>query len=95
MTVTILPSKAKGEVFAPPSKSMAHRLLICAALCHGTSRVFGISDCEDVSATLDCLESLGIPFERHGDSVIVWGKPFSSLTPNAFDGVGSASAKLR
>ena len=81
MTVTILPSKAKGEVFAPPSKSMAHRLLICAALCHGTSRVFGISDCEDVSATLDCLESLGIPFERHGDSVIVWGKPFSSLTP--------------
>lgn len=82
MTVTIQPSKAKGEVFAPPSKSMAHRLLICAALCRGTSRVFGISDCEDVSATLDCLKSLGIPFERSGDSVTVWGKPFSTLIPN-------------
>ena len=81
MTVSIQPSKAKGEVFAPPSKSMAHRLLICAALCNGTSRVYGISDCEDVSATLGCLESLGIPFERSGDSVTVWGKPLSTLTP--------------
>ncbi len=81
MTVSIRPSKAKGEVFAPPSKSMAHRLLICAALCHGTSRVWGISDCEDVAATLDCLKSLGIPFERCGDSVTVWGKPLSELTP--------------
>ena len=81
MTVSIQPSKAKGEVFAPPSKSMAHRLLICAALCNGTSRVYGISDCEDVSATLGCLESLGIPFERSGDSVTVWGKPLSTLSP--------------
>ena len=81
MTVSIQPSKAKGEVFAPPSKSMAHRLLICAALCNGTSRVWGISDCEDVSATLGCLESLGIPFERSGDSVTVWGKPLDTLNP--------------
>ena len=81
MTVSIQPSKAKGEVFAPPSKSMAHRLLICAALCNGTSRVYGISDCEDVSATLGCLESLGIPFERSGDSVTVWGKPLGTLNP--------------
>lgn len=81
MTVTIQPSRACGEVFAPPSKSMAHRLLICAALCHGTSRVRGISDCEDVAATLACLESLGVAFERSGDCVTVWGKDFSELTP--------------
>ncbi len=81
MTVTIHPSLAKGEVFAPPSKSMAHRLLICAALCRGTSRVFGISDCEDVAATLDCLEALGIPFERSGDCVTVWGRSLATLKP--------------
>ena len=73
MTVTIHPSRAQGEVFAPTSKSMAHRLLICAALCRGTSRVRGISDCEDVSATLDCLKGLGISYERSGDCVTVWG----------------------
>ena len=82
MTVTIQPSQAKGEVFAPPSKSMAHRLLICAALCRGTSRVRGISDCEDVRATLGCLKSLGIPFEVSGDCVTVWGKAITELVPN-------------
>ncbi|MBP3592882.1 MAG: 3-phosphoshikimate 1-carboxyvinyltransferase [Clostridia bacterium] len=81
MTVTIQPSQARGEVFAPPSKSMAHRLLICAALCRGTSRVHGISDCEDVRATLGCLKSLGISFEVSGDCVTVWGRPFSELAP--------------
>lgn len=83
MTVTIQPSIAQGEVFAPPSKSMAHRLLICAALCRGTSRVRGISDCEDVRATLGCLGSLGIPYEISGDCVTVWGKDPTELTPSA------------
>ncbi len=83
MTVTVQPSTAKGEVFAPPSKSMAHRLLICAALCKGTSRVRGISDCEDVRATLGCLGSLGIPYEISGDCVTVWGTAPSALQPKA------------
>ena len=33
MTLTINRSVAKGKISAPPSKSMAHRLLISAALC--------------------------------------------------------------
>lgn len=81
MTVTIRPSVAKGELFAPPSKSMAHRLLICAALCRGTSRVRGISDCEDVRATLACLDGLGIPYEINGDCVTVWGKALTGAEP--------------
>ncbi len=81
--VTLQPSTAKGEVFAPPSKSMAHRLLICAALCKGTSRVRGISDCEDVRATLGCLGSLGIPYEISGDCVTVWGGDPKALRPTA------------
>ena len=82
MTLHITPSIAKGEVFAPPSKSMAHRLLICAALCNGTSRVHGISDCEDVRATLDCLGALGISYEIFGDCVTVWGKAPSDFSPS-------------
>ncbi len=81
MTVTIHPSRAKGEVFAPPSKSMAHRLLICAALSSGTSRIRGISDSDDVRATLRCLEGLSIPYEISGDQVTVWGKGLSEMTP--------------
>ncbi len=83
MTVEILPSKAKGAVKAPPSKSMAHRMLICAALSSGISTVHGISDCEDVRATLDCMHALGIRTEIAGDTVTVYGTDMSSVSPKA------------
>lgn len=73
MTVNIEKGKAKGNISAPPSKSMAHRLLICAALSEGESVIHGMSDCEDVRATLDCLSALGVPFESEGDTVRVKG----------------------
>ena len=58
MKVKINPSRAKGTVGAPPSKSMAHRALICAALTDG-SVVNNLSFSDDISATLDCLKRLG------------------------------------
>ena len=73
MNVKITPGKAKGTVVVPPSKSMAHRLLICAGLSEGKSVIRGISDCEDVQATLDCLRALGARCEQIDDMVTVWG----------------------
>lgn len=55
----VVPGYAKGNVIAPPSKSMAHRLLICAGLCKETSIVKGIDFSDDILATLDCLKALG------------------------------------
>ena len=83
MTLEILPSRAKGRVSAPPSKSMAHRLLICAALAEGVSTVRGISDCEDVRATLDCLSALGIDCTIFGDTATVHGKNPRELKPRS------------
>ena len=77
MNVRISPSVARGSVSAPPSKSMAHRLLICAALAQGESRICGISDCEDVRATLDCLRALGAECKIDNDKVIVKGIDFT------------------
>lgn len=82
MKVSIKPSRAKGIISAPPSKSMAHRLLICAALSEGVSHVSGISTCEDVLATLDCLAALGIKTEIAGDTVTVYGRNFRDITPS-------------
>ena len=73
MTVNIEKGRARGRISAPPSKSMAHRLLICAALSEGESIIHGMSDCEDVRATLDCLSSLGVPFEQKDDTVKIKG----------------------
>ncbi len=73
MKIKIMKGKAKGWVEAPPSKSMAHRLLICAGLSHGTCTVHGIAESKDVLATIDCLESLGVKCERNGESLTVTG----------------------
>lgn len=78
MNVRIYPSRAKGSVSAPPSKSMAHRLLICAALAKGESRIEGVSDCEDVQATLDSLKALGAECKIDNNAVVVHGIDFSN-----------------
>lgn len=79
MRVRIYPSVARGCVSAPPSKSMAHRLLICAALTSGVSRICGVSDCEDVQATLDCLQALGAECRIDNNTVIVKGIDFNKI----------------
>ena len=69
MNVRIEKSTAKGALYAPPSKSFAHRLLICAALA-GESRVRGLSESEDILATLDCAAAcLGAEYEKNGADV--------------------------
>lgn len=83
MILKITPGVARGRIAAPPSKSMAHRLLICAAMSEGQSTVHGISTCEDVLATLDCMTALGIKYERIGDDVTVYGKNPSELIPSS------------
>ncbi|MCQ2591356.1 MAG: 3-phosphoshikimate 1-carboxyvinyltransferase [Treponema sp.] len=69
----IRPSKAKGVMVAPPSKSMAHRHLICAALAEGTSVINNIDLSEDIKATLGCIKQLGANAEIKGNQIVVQG----------------------
>lgn len=41
-----------GNIAAPPSKSMAHRAVLCAALAKGTSHLHHLAFSKDISATL-------------------------------------------
>lgn len=61
-----------GRVAAPPSKSMAHRALLCAALTK-KSRVSNVGYSRDVEVTLDCLEKLGVEIIRDSDTVTLGG----------------------
>lgn len=82
MTVKILPSRAKGTVKAPPSKSMAHRLLICAGMADGESTVRGISASQDVLATIECLQAMGVSVKFiSDDKVKVKGVDFNKACP--------------
>ena len=71
--IEIFPSKAVGTATAPPSKSMAHRLLICAALSGGVSRVNNLAASEDILATKDCICALGATIEETQDGCCVFG----------------------
>ncbi|MBR2043416.1 MAG: 3-phosphoshikimate 1-carboxyvinyltransferase [Clostridia bacterium] len=80
MRVEILKGNATGKACAPPSKSMAHRNLICAALSEN-STVTGVAYSEDILATLDCLKALGARVEINGDTVTLGGlNPFAAAS---------------
>lgn len=73
MIMNIKQSALMGQVAAPPSKSMAHRMLICAGLSSGKSEITNIAYSEDILATLDCLEASGAKIRRDADRVTVVG----------------------
>lgn len=73
MILSISPSSPKGDIVAPPSKSYAHRALICAGLAGGTSKISNISFSEDIKATLDCLSALGAKVEINGNTAEITG----------------------
>lgn len=67
--VTLKPSKLKGSVQAPPSKSDVHRAIICAALSKGESTVSPVAFSEDILATIDCIKALGAEVSVDGNTV--------------------------
>ena len=58
MDITLYPRTLRGTVNAIPSKSQAHRVLICAAFSDQTTFVQCDQTNEDIEATADCLRSL-------------------------------------
>lgn len=81
MDVRILPFEICGSISAPPSKSAAHRLLICAGLADGTSRISGISLSQDILATCDCLRSLGATVLEEDDTLVITGTDVTRAKP--------------
>lgn len=81
MTVTVQPGKASGTIQAPPSKSYAHRMILCAALAHGLSFVHGVAMSEDILATLDCIAALGVSYTLNGDTLEIHGGIRPSANP--------------
>lgn len=94
MKVTILPSRAAGTVYAPPSKSIAHRALICGALTKGCT----IENCgysQDIEATLRCLQALGATVERRENTVIIGEFDPFSIPDHPILDCGESGSTLR
>lgn len=64
MDITIAPRHLQGEITVIPSKSQAHRLLICAAFAHKPTHLFCPETNRDIEATAGCLRELGAQITR-------------------------------
>ncbi len=82
MNVLIKPSVANGKINAPPSKSCAHRLLICAALAKGRSIIENIGVNDDITATVNCLRQMGAEIEIDGNKGVVDGIDAETMRDN-------------
>jgi 3-phosphoshikimate 1-carboxyvinyltransferase len=99
MDIRITPKKLSGSVTPPPSKSMAHRLIISAALGSGVSTIRNVAFSQDIEATLRCMEALGAKWNLKSKDIVEVvgiGRPspdsFSSLP--RFD-CGESGSTLR
>lgn len=71
MTVTLSPSPLRGTAAAIPSKSQAHRLLLCAALSEAPCELVCGGTSKDIEATIGCLRAMGAEIAREGDTLRV------------------------
>ena len=81
MDITIQPKKLHGHVTAIPSKSQAHRLLICAAFADKPTELICPETNRDIAATAGCLSAFGADITRteNGYRII----PISNLPQTA------------
>ncbi len=69
--IRIYPSVFSGQLKAPASHAHAQRLLFMSCIPAKPTTVHNVPDCEDVDATVNCLEALGCVVERNGSDVTV------------------------
>ena len=73
MDIKILPSKFKGSVYIPSSKSYSHRAIIAASLSNGISIIKNISLSEDIKTTINCMKKMGVKFYKNNNNLYING----------------------
>lgn len=99
MDVRISPSPLCGTVVPPPSKSLLHRLILCAGLAYGVSTIKNAAHSEDIDATLRCLTSLGGRWTEPQSGVLqivgIGGAPRRESVPLPRFDCGESGSTLR
>ncbi len=79
----VIPRNVQDQVVnIPGSKSISHRMLICAALAGGVSELYNVLDSQDISLTRKTLACMGAQIETRQDGVLKvtgfdgWPKPW-------------------
>ena len=93
MDVMLEGGSLQGTIGSIPSKSTAHRALICAALADGPTKIRLPARNEDIDATISCLRALGAQVTSEAARVVV--DPISVLPKSANLNCGESGSTLR
>lgn len=93
MDVTISPRRLAGELTVIPSKSQAHRLLICAAFSDNPTLLQCSETNRDIEATADCLAALGARIIRTDSGYTVF--PVETVPERAILNCRESGSTLR
>ncbi len=73
--------RVDGQVRVPGDKSISHRAVMLGALAKGTTEITGFLPGEDCLATLAALSTMGVKFERPGETAVeIYGCGLNGLT---------------
>ena len=86
---------AGGIVRLPGSKSISNRVLLLAALSHGTTTVHDVLASDDTAVMLTALEQLGCTVQKNGDTVTISGLDGQLHTKKASLFMGNAGTAMR
>src|SRR5207302_4346025 len=94
---TISPAtRLAGELSVPGDKSIAHRVLMLAALAQGESWVYGLPEGEDVLATVACLRAVGADLQRSGRTARIRGAGLRTFaTPHGILDCANSGSTMR
>ncbi len=95
MRVTVDPRPLSGTADAIPSKSYAHRYLICAALADGVSNIKCDRFSDDILATVRCISALGASVDCLTGAFSVYPPPEGGLRAAAELDCGESGSTLR
>lgn len=93
MNIKITPKKLEGKVTVPPSKSVAHRLIICAAFARGRSVINNIYPSKDIIATAEAVRAFGAKVSVENGVAVVDG--INEVPKTAFVDCNESGSTLR
>jgi len=95
-SVLIQPAKGlRGSVRLPGDKSISHRYAMLGGIAEGDTRLENFSTGADCASTLGCLRTLGVQWERNGNSVVIHGKGPKLQAPTTFLDCGNSGSTIR
>jgi len=94
--VVIRPARSlRGSVRLPGDKSISHRYAMLGGIAEGDTKLENFSTGADCASTLGCLKTLGVQWERNGNSVVIHGRGPKLQAPSSFLDCGNSGSTIR